>query len=198
MRFQIYPTSFYFMKRCFFKLFILCSFAGFISNGYAQKTAAKISPKEYYAFFNSKINRDSIHAFYLESRPDFSFITNDTAFFSDSTLFSRADVAFIKKQIEIGKKFRWQSGKILGATVISSKRIDNMMRHEDGWERYHKSYKNGFVSLSVPLFTPDRNICIVYRAGRAGGLAGSGSTGIYRKVGGKWTFVGFLGAFWVS
>jgi len=190
------------MKYFFFRLltvFLLCLFVrnNFI---YAQEKDKNILAKEYYDFFNSLVNRDSIHRFNLESKPDLSYIIKDTSIlFQDTTLFSSADIQFIKDQIIAAQTFKWKPGKILGAWVISSKKIASFFEDAGGgWTEFNKKYENGFVSFSVPLFTIDKNVCIVYKAEHCGNLCGHGSTSIYRKVNGKWIFIQSVGTVWMS
>jgi hypothetical protein len=170
-------------------------------NIYGQSSHKNISSKDYYDFFNSLVNSDSVHQFNLESKPDFSYILKDTAsIFSDTTLLSSADVQFIKYQIIAGQHFKWKSNKILGSKVISSKKISKLFKNDvdEGWTKFNKKYKNGFATFSVPLFTVDKHTCIVYKAGHCGGLCGHGGTSVYKKINGKWTFIQSIGMIWIS
>jgi hypothetical protein len=190
-----------FMRHYFSKLFIV--FLSFIigQSVYGQSSPKNISPKNYYDFFNSFVNPDSTHQFNLESKPDFSYILKDSAtIFSDSTLFTSADIEFIKYQIKKGQHFKWKSNKIFGSRVISSKKLAKMFKNDvdEGWAKFNKKYKNGFATFSVPLFTIDRNTCIVYKAKRCGGLCGHGGISIYKKIKGKWTFLQSAGMIWIS
>jgi hypothetical protein len=188
--------------RCLnFKLFIL--FISFLpgENICGQSFHQNISSKDYYNFFNSLVARDSVMHFNLESKPDFSYILKDTTlFFIDSTLFSPADIEFIKYQIQAAQHFKWKSNKIFGSKVISSKKIKRIFKNgvDEGWAKFNRRYKKGFATFSVPLFTLDRNTCIVYRAGHCGSLCGHGGTSVYKKINGKWTFVQSIGMIWIS
>src|SRR5450755_129659 len=64
--------------------------------------------------------------------------------------------------------------------------------------KYNKEYKNGFATFSVPLFSLDRKICVVYKAGHCGGLCGHGGKSVCKKVNGKWTFLKSIGVIWIS
>jgi len=186
----------YFLKLLFLLLPFVCG-----ENIYGQQFKNDISSQDYYDFFNSFINPDSVHQFNLESKPDFSYILKDTSsIYKDTTLFSSEDIRFIKFQIKAGQHFRWKSNKILGAKVISSKKIEKFFKNgvDEGWAEFNKKYKNGFASFSVPLFSIDKNICIIYKAGRCGGFCGHGGTSVYKKVNGEWTFVKAIGMIWIS
>jgi hypothetical protein len=190
-----------FMRRFIFKLLIVLLPFLFGQNIFGQSSSPSITSNDYYNFFNSLINPDSVKTFNLESRPDFSYILNDTtSIFGDTSLFSSADIQFIKQQIMVGQNFHWKSNKILGAIVINSKKIKKLFKSsvDGGWTEFNKRYKNGFATFSVPLFTVDKNTCIVYRAGHCGGLCGRGGTSVYKKINGKWTFVRGIGMVWVS
>lgn len=189
------------MSRYFFKLFIVFLLFFFVQNIYGQEPDKKISPKDYYDFFNSFINPDSIHYFNLASNPDFSQILHDSlSIYDDTSLFSFADVQFIKAQISNGQNFKWKSNKIIGSKVISSKKIARFFKNgpDEGWAEFNKQYKNGFATFSIPLFSVDKNICIVYRASHCGSLCGSGNIRLYKKIDGKWTFVQVIGMIWIS
>lgn len=189
------------MKYFFLRLLVVLLLFLFEQKSYAQQTENNISSKDYYNFFNSLVNPDSIHHFNLESKPDFSYILRDTAiFFTDTTLFTPADIQFIKSQMTVAQDFRWESNKILGARVISSKKIEKIFKKDtgDGWTEFKKKYKNGFATFSIPLFTVDKNTCIIYRAEHCGGLCGHGSTSVYKKINGKWIFIQSIGTTWIS
>lgn len=190
-----------FMRWYFLRLLIILLPFALKQNIYGQTFSKDISVKEYYDFFNSFVNTDSVQQFNLESDPDFSNILKDTAeIFSDTTLFSPADIDFLKYQLKHRQIFKWQSDKIAGARIISSKKIKKFFKHgiDKGWIAFNKKYKNGFATFSIPLFTVDKNICIVYKSGRCGGLCGHGGTNVYKKVNGKWTFIQSIGNVWIS
>lgn len=100
----------------------------------------------------------------------------------------------------VGEHVTWKSNQILGSKVISSKRIAKLFKNEPdkGWVKFNKRYKDGFATFSVPLFSLDKNTCIVYKAGRCGSLCGHGGTSLYKKIKGKWTFVKVVGMIWIS
>jgi hypothetical protein len=166
-----------------------------------QSQYEKISSQDYYNFFNSLADPDSVHEFNLENKADLTYILEDTTLiFSDTSLFSKADIQFIKYQIQEAQSFRWESNRIAGSTVISSKKISKIFKKDidEGWKKFNRIYGKGFSTFSVPLFTVDRNTCIVYKAGHCGGLCGHGGTSVYKKINGKWTYVKPIGMVWVS
>jgi len=69
---------------------------------------------------------------------------------------------------------------------------------DEGWVEFNKMYGSGLSTFSVPLFTVDKNTCIVYKAGHCGGSCGHGGTSVYKKINGKWTFVQSIGMIWIS
>jgi hypothetical protein len=168
---------------------------------FGQPLEKIISSKDYYTFFNSLINLDSVKEFNLASNPDLRQIIQDTGvIFRDSSLFTSSDVQFMKLQIQEKRNFRWESNKILGAHVIRSKKLQKLFKKgpEKGWKEFNKRYKGGFATFSFPLFSIDKKSCIVYRSGHCGGLCGHGGTSLYKKIDGKWTFVTLVGTIWIS
>jgi hypothetical protein len=189
------------MRSFYFKLFIV--FLPFVygQSSYGQISDKGISSIDYYEFFNSFIQVDSIHTFNLASNPDFDHILKDTSsIFNDTALLSNADIQFIKVQIKDGKVFQWKSNGILGSNVISSKTIARIFKSGagEGWIKFNRKYKNGFATFSVPIFSLDKNICIVYKAWHCDSLCGHGGTSIYKKINGKWTFLKSIGMIWIS
>ena len=189
------------MKSIYFKLFIVLFQFIYAQTIFGQTLDKRISPNDYYEFFNSFIKGDSIHTFNLESNPELNEILRDTlSIFNDTALFSVTDIQFIKAQLKTGQKFKWKSNGILGSNVISSKKIARIFKSgvDEGWAEFNSKYTNGFATYSVPLFSSDKTICIVYKAKRCGGLCGHGGTSVYKKVNGKWTFLKSIGMIWVS
>ena len=189
------------MRNCLFKLAIALLPLVYLQNSYGQMAEKAISSHEYYQFFNSFIQPDSIRHFNLASKPDFDRLLRDSSdIFNDTALFSTADIRFIKAQIQTGQHFQWKSNGILGSQVISSNKLARMFKNgpEEGWTKFNRQYKNGFATFSVPLFSLDRTICIVYKAGHCGDLCGHGGMSVYRKVNGRWTYLKSIGMIWIS
>lgn len=188
------------MRRIFFLLVLyLLSFCR--QYLYGQNPDKNISKKDYYDFFNSFINPDSVHEFNLESRPGYKHIINDTLFiFKDTSLFSSADIEFIKFQIPAGMSFKWTANNIVGSNIISSKKISRYFKNDvdAGWTKFNNKYKNGFTTYSIALFSLDKKTCVVYTARHCGGLCGFGGLSVYKKVNGKWIMLKGIGMVWVS
>lgn len=166
-----------------------------------QSSYSGISSKDYYNFFNSIDQPDSIRQFYLESSADISHILKDTAMiFSDTSLFSPTDIEFIRTQLTERKNFTWERNKIKGAKVISTAKISKILNKGPvkGWATFNKKYGTGFETFSFPLFTADKNTCIVYQAILCGNLCGHGATNVYKKINGRWRFIQTTGSVWVS
>jgi hypothetical protein len=167
----------------------------------AQTNQYSVFQREYYTFFNSFIYADSVKMFNLSDTPDFSYIFEDTtAIFDDTAIFTKQDIHFIKLQIAKDVKLNWRHNKIIGANIISGKRISSMFGNniDIGWAIFNKQYRGWFATFSVPLFSLNRNICIVYKAWHCGGLCGNGNTTVYKKVNGKWILLKLYGVIWVS
>lgn len=160
-----------------------------------------IEEHEYYDFYNSLNAGDSINPFYLSDKQGLWGMVEfgDTADVFSDTIFTKADVTFLKYQLKKCSHFKWKDGTLYGATIIAEERIEKMFeRGTDGWQQFYKNYGNtGFHKYSVPLFSVDKSLCIVYMGFHCGGLCGEGSTRIYKKKHGYWHLVKEYGS-WVS
>ncbi|MEI9943482.1 MAG: hypothetical protein WDN26_04610 [Chitinophagaceae bacterium] len=174
----------------------------FIDHSYLLgQSNKKVSNKNYYEFINEIVVSDSVMQFNLASEPDFKHILDDTSFiFRDTTFFSSGDAQFMRQQLTQGKHFKWKSNRITGAHVISSKKIRKYFKNDiwDGWKIFNKKHRRGFTKFSIPLFTLDRETCIIYKGRHCGSLCGGGGIYLYKKVEGKWEYVTTIGTIWMS
>lgn len=77
--------------------------------------------------------------------------------------------------------------------------VANKMSLDDAWKNFYKSFPGatGWTSVSLPGYSPDGEIAVVYMAHYCGTLCGGGSYVYLRRVKGKWkVLVEFPG--WVS
>jgi hypothetical protein len=174
----------------------------FIGSSYLLgQSTNKVSNQDYYEFLNSIIASDTIVRFNLANEPDFKHILDDTLYiFRDTTYFSPSDAQFMRQQLAKAKHFKWRSNRITGAQIISGKRIRKYFKNGigEGWTIFKKKYKGGFTKFSVPLFTLDRNTCIIYKSSHCGSLCGGGGISLYKKVDGKWKYITTIGTIWIS
>lgn len=161
----------------------------------------KVSSKDYHEFINSMLDADSTGQFNLVRDAPFKPILDDTSIiFQDSVLFTREDVVFMKQQFKDVKEYHWKSGGIMSATIISDAKIRRHFRKkaEDSWTGFKKKFGGGYSRFSIPIFSLDRNTCVIYRSVHCGSLCGHGVILVYRKIDGVWKKITFVGTIWMS
>jgi hypothetical protein len=179
------------------------------SIGLAQKAEKKAEParhdtvteQDYYDFYNASVNPfpvitmggpcnpDSAKICNLLSLPEMGVLRDDTVEIFKDTLFTAADRAFIAKQTKWCKKFEWKQGKLNNENVIDGKpvmKILDSLGTDSGWHVYYRIYKLGFNKFSVPLFSVDKQRCIVFRSFECGSNFGLGNTNVFIKKNDKW------------
>ena len=104
------------------------------------------------------------------------------------SIFSKADVEFIMKQIEQRKNLLWSSEFIDDVTVIKSNDIDSLFRNSkiDAWNVFYKKYGGDFKEISFPYFSQDKQTCIIYISNHCGWLCGEGGIRIYKRKNNVW------------
>lgn len=96
-----------------------------------------------------------------------------------------------------------------GAKLIREQEIQRFFDHEsnlankvsldEAWKKFYESFPGttGWTSVSLPGYSPDGEIAIVYMAHYCGTLCGGGTYVYLRRINGKWKMlVAFPG--WVS
>jgi len=96
-----------------------------------------------------------------------------------------------------------------GAKLVREQEIKRFFDHEsnlankvsldEAWKKFYESFPGttGWTSVSLPGYSPDGEIAIVYMAHYCGTLCGGGTYVYLRRIGGKWKMlVDFPG--WVS
>lgn len=164
-------------------LIVTLSFFSVISFG----QNAPVDKSEYYAFFNSFINKDSVKKFNLESEPLYNAILGDTALIFKDSIFTAEDIAFINEQLVAAENFTW-SDKIAGVKILKTKKLKRYFMHRirNGWKIYFRRHKEGFFAYSVPYFSIDRTKCIVAKSEHQSYSHDSGGVFVYEKKDNKW------------
>jgi len=158
----------------------------------------KISPQDFYDFYNSMKSKDTLKTIQLSDAPSTGRLLKDTSTIFLDTIFSTIDKNFIREQLFNFRDFSWTKGNLIHVKILSHKKISRTLRDlVKGWKRFYLKFGDGFATYSIPVFTVDRKYCIVNINWHCGGLCGSGGTNLYRKVSGKWVFVKFY-SFWIS
>ncbi len=179
--------------------------------GFNQSTIAQtITDKDYYNFLNAIGAIDSAKSHFISSKPDFEYFHSDSSTLfhgnwsytngAKDTLFTLADIKFMKQQMAQDTNYIWKSKKIVWATIIPYKDIDKIFaaHKKDVSDAFYKKYPtNIFYDYSVPLFSANKSLCAIYIGSYCGGLCGSGAFYIYENKGGKWMLVRYY-RLWVS
>lgn len=156
-----------------------------------------LNESEIYNFIKN-INKNEAK-FNLESKMETYPFTEDNSFYYD-TIFSKADLDTFKLQLEKNSNFYWNEALIHNSKIISSKELKKIFREkkilrryrkQKGWKKFRKKYGNCLTNYSLPLFSTNNQYCIFYEWTQCHYLMGSGSTSLYKKINGEWTFVKF-------
>ena len=169
------------------------------------KTEPVITDQDIYGFFNATENPFPVTRMGKACNPDsgkvgnlyslaeyLSLIDDTTEIFKDTTMFTKADRAFIHKQMQKNKGFEWKNGEINGVNVIDGNKVQKLfdsLGPEEGWNEYYIEYKVGFNKFSVPLFSLDKKRCIVYRGYSCGSVYGLDNTNVFENRDGRWIII---------
>jgi len=138
-------------------------------------------------------NPDSVKISNLFSYPEYNSLREDTTeIFKDTALFSKADKAFIKRQMARNKHFVWKDGEIKGVHVINGSKVlylFDSLTPKKAWNAYYSIYKVGYNKFSVPLFSLDKKRCIVYRSYSCSQVYSLGNTNVYEYTNNRWIIV---------
>jgi len=166
-------------------------------------SAQKVTEQDYYEFYNSILTSDSSGKILLIKQPGFynlkSLFNQDTTnlegflnhkFWKNNidTIFKQEDIKSMEKQILRDTNFRWSEKKlkkkvrVIDANVLVNKYKINT---DSGWSSFSKKY-GGFSTFSIPLFSIDKSICIIYQSEICGRACGSGYLFVYVRRKGKW------------
>lgn len=117
-----------------------------------------------------------------------------------TSIFTKADMDYIFKQntnsrfFEINKFV--ENLQLVSADTLRAFR--NTKDIDDFWSKFHEKYGDGgFVEISVPIFSLNRELIIIRYSYSCGGLCGSGFTTIFKKNGDEWDELRVLDA-WIS
>ena len=172
--------------------------------------AQNITEQDYYSFLNAIGATDSAKSQFISSKSAIEYFHSDssTVFHGNmpytngasDTLFTMADIKFMKQQLTRGANYIWKSKKIKWANIIPYKDIDKVFAtHEENTSTaFYKKYPtNIFYDYSIPLFSTSKLLCAIYIGSYCGGLCGSGAFYIYENKGGKWVLIRYY-HLWVS
>lgn len=117
-----------------------------------------------------------------------------------NTDFPVVDSAFFRIENKDLADFKLNKTRISKNLVfINQEEFDKMTKPDaDFWTVFREKYPDKCIrNLSVPFFNKDRSICIVQVSTSCGGLDGSGDTGVYQKINGRWIKIKTFNS-WIS
>jgi hypothetical protein len=191
------------MKRILLILLLIACF------GTSYKAMAQsITESDYYSFMNSISVSDSKENNIVRAETEYPIADTNIIFHGNrfdvngkgDSLFTPADVKFIKQQLAKAKTYAWKDGKITKAKLIPAKTFDALFRGGVGigWDNFQKKYGiHTFYDFSVPLFSVDRSLCAIYKGTHCGGLCGGGEIDVYQNKDGKWVLIRYY-SLWIS
>jgi len=150
-----------------------------------------ISRKEIRSFFSDIVPLINTHPGYLLSDKPL----DDYKIFIEKILpkdssFSKDDIDFIKLQHSQSNLINWDSTLIDSVTIlkdVSIERIFNSQELKKNWLAFYKKFGGRYHQLSIPLFSKDKNICILFLNHYCGSLCGQGEIRIFKKSVTGWT-----------
>jgi len=146
-----------------------------------------INVEKVYSFLNTTWANDTLQ-FNLSSETGFGIFELDTVVVYADSIFTTEDITFMKQQYALTEKLKWKKHKIIGAKVISYKKIKKIFRKNDGWNRFRKKYGNCLTSYSLPIFNTDYTYCAFYHWTQCDYMAGGGRLDLYKFEKGEWHF----------
>lgn len=105
------------------------------------------------------------------------------------TIFSQKDKDCFVEQLKALNHFKWSMRQINHAKGISNRALSRLYRKKSHWDAFQKKHSESIVGYSMPLFTREKSMALVYRATYCGSLCGGGALMLYKKILGKWMYV---------
>lgn len=158
------------------------------------KETSSVSEKDIYEIVNDVCqNLDKTTK--EEGQTYFYLLDNDSIYFGETrktrislnNYFSKEDIQFIIKQIQLNDSFKFKneflnSKQVLHSKIISQLIVESKKSKNNFHELYKKKFgKKLFCSISVPLFSLDKKTAFVEINKMHGGFSL-----LFKKVNGKW------------
>ena len=162
-----------------------------------------ISKSDYLNFFKDVLRTDGmivnepIKIFPMESEywnEDLIKLTEKSKDSSLSELIDKNDISFIYEQTE-SKKGIILKPKNNPRKKIERKYLDDLIDKVDLETYWNEIYKigGGYYSLELPLFSIDKKTAFFRYSYSCGSLCANSGTYIYKKINGKWEWIGGIG-----
>ena len=163
----------------------------------------KILESDYLNFFKDVLRTDGmivnkpIKIFPMESEywnADLIRLTEKNKDSSLSELIDKNDISFIYEQTESQKGIVLKP-KNIPQKKIERKYLDDLMDKVDLETYWKEIYKMGvgYYSLELPLFSLDKETAFFRYSYSCGSLCANTGTYIYKKINGKWKWIGNIG-----
>jgi hypothetical protein len=108
-----------------------------------------------------------------------------------SKILTKDDLPFLNEQIKVIHNFSLNPNYFPGWKIISGDSVGLLFNQSNGnfWQNFKSKYgRMGFYTVTMPLFSKDRNIAII-KINDHCGLCGGGGTYVYKKVNSKWILI---------
>ncbi|QTE24226.1 hypothetical protein [Polaribacter cellanae] len=170
---------------------------------YSTVEKPKISKADYLNFFKDVLRTDGmivnkpIKIFPMESKywnADLMRLTEKDKDSSLSELIDKNDISFIYEQTELQKGIVLKP-KNIPRKKIERKYLDDLLEKVDLETYWNEIYKmgSGYYSIELPLFSIDKKIAFFRYSYSCGSLCANSGTYIYKKINGKWEWIGGIG-----
>jgi hypothetical protein len=127
--------------------------------------------------------------FFCNKNDSMSIVKLDTL--SNQNIFNPSDLPFIFDQIKLSNSYLYRQDALSNTILIPLDTIYKLAENDEFWSNYRLKYTDsrGFWSLSVPIFSIDKQIVIQNERFSCGGLCGGGGTYVYRKIKNSWKLI---------
>ena len=162
-----------------------------------------ISKSDYLNFLKDVLRKDGmivnepIKIFSMEPEywnKDLIKLTEKSEDSSLSELINKNDISFIYEQTESQKGIILKP-KNIPRKKIERKYLDDLIDKVDLETYWNEIYKmgSGYYSLELPLFSIDKKTAFFRYSYSCGSLCANSGTYIYKKINGKWEWIGNIG-----
>ncbi len=162
-----------------------------------------IKKSDYINFFKDVLRKDGmvinkkVEIFPMESEywnADLIRLTKKSKDSSLNELIDKNDIKFIYDQTESQKNIVIEP-KYIPRKKIERKYIDELIEKVDLETYWNEIYKmgKGYYSLELPLFSIDKKTAFFRYSYSCGSLCANSGTYIYKKINGKWKWIGGIG-----
>lgn len=119
------------------------------------------------------------------------------------TIFTKEDINFIYEQAKYKRHFKIKREFLKEYTILPS---DTLLREQQKakteknynfWQDFRRKYGNGLYTITMPLFTKNKQFAMVSISNCCGGLCGSGTSHILKNTKSGWMII-YTYNYWLS